>query len=161
MLRMPKDPSKSGSLNLTLCDCLLLQGIRESTLVLDSGCSGHMTGNKALLSDYEEKAGPKVSYGDGNIGRTMGYGNINLGSVIITNVALVPGLKHDLLSVSQICDRGYHVDFQPVYCEVISKSTGKVVLVGHRRNNIYEASLVTNSEGKAVCLSAKMSNEES
>ncbi|KAK1372291.1 hypothetical protein POM88_028484 [Heracleum sosnowskyi] len=71
-------------------------GIRESTLVLDSGCSGHMTGNKALLSDYEEKAGPKVSYGDGNIGRTMGYGNINLGSVIITNVALVPGLKHDL-----------------------------------------------------------------
>ncbi|KAK1401859.1 hypothetical protein POM88_001464 [Heracleum sosnowskyi] len=136
-------------------------GIRESTLVLDSGCSGHMTGNKALLSDSEEKAGPKVSYGDGNIGRTLGYGNINLGSVIITNVALVPGLKHDLLSVSQICGRGYHVDFQPEYCEVISKSTGKVVLVGHRRNNIYEASLVTNSEGKAVCLSAKMSNEES
>ncbi|KAK1360616.1 hypothetical protein POM88_045090 [Heracleum sosnowskyi] len=83
----------------------LKEGIRESTLVLDSGCSGHMTGNKALLSDYEEKAGPKVSYGDGNIGCTMGYGNINLGSVIITNVALVPGLKHDLLSVSQICDR--------------------------------------------------------
>ena len=82
-----------------------------STLVLDSGCSGHMTGNKALLSDYEKKAGPKVSYGDGNIGQILGYGNINLGSVIITNVALVPGLKHDLLSVSQICDRGFHVDF--------------------------------------------------
>ena len=56
-----------------------------------------MTGNKALLSDYEEKTGPNVSYGDGNIGRILGYGNINLGSVIITNVALVPGLKHDLL----------------------------------------------------------------
>ncbi|KAK1384246.1 hypothetical protein POM88_021981 [Heracleum sosnowskyi] len=136
-------------------------GIKESTLILDSGCSGHMTGNKALLSDFEEKAGPKVSYGDGNIGRTMGYGNINLGSVIITNVALVSGLKHNLLSVSQICDRGNHVDFHTEHCEVISKSTGKVVLVGHRRNNIYEASLVTNSDGKTVCLSARMSNEES
>ena len=88
-----------------------------------------MTGNKALLSDFKEKAGPKVSYGDGNIGRTLGYGNINLVSVIISNVALVSGLKHDLLSVSQICDRGYHVDFHTEHCEVISKSTGKVVLL--------------------------------
>ncbi|MGI4673419.1 GAG-pre-integrase domain-containing protein, partial [Klebsiella pneumoniae] len=67
----------------------------------------------------------------------------------------------DLLSMSQICDRGYHVDFQPEYCEVISKSTGKVVLVGHRRNNVYEVRLSTNSDGKAVCLSTRMSSEES
>ena len=120
-----------------------------------------MTGNKALLSDYEEKAGPKVSYGDGNVGQILGYGNINLGSVIITNVALVPGLKHDLLSVSQICDRGFHVDFHSDYCEVISKSTRKVVLVGYRRNKIYEAGLVTDYGGKYVCLSTRMSNEES
>ena len=120
-----------------------------------------MTGNKALLSEYEEKAGPKVSYRDGNMGRTVGYGKINLGSVIIENVAFVLGLKHDLLSVSQICDRGYHVNFHPEYCEVVSKSTRESVLVGHRRNNIYEASLATNSEGKAVCLTTRMKSEES
>ena len=51
-----------------------------------------MTGNKALLSDFVEKAGPSVSYGDGNNGKTMGYGNINLGNVIIKDVALVSGL---------------------------------------------------------------------
>ena len=96
-----------------------------------------------------------------NIGHTLGYGNINLGSVIITKVALVPGLKHDLLSVSQIYDKGYHVDFHPDYCEFINKSTGKVVLIGHRKNNIYEASLVTNSDRKTVCLSSRMSSEES
>ena len=90
---------------------------------MDSGCSGRMTGNKALLSEFVEKAGPKVSYGDGNIGYTLGYGKINLGNVIITDVALVPGLKHDLLSVSQICDRGFRVDFHPEHCEVINKST--------------------------------------
>ena len=114
-----------------------------------------MTRNKALLAEYEEKAGPNVSYGDGNVGRILGYGNIHLGSVIITNVALVPGLKHDLLSVSQICDRGYHMIFHAENCEVISKSTGKVVLVGHRRNNIYGARLITNSEGMTVCLSTR------
>ena len=138
-----------------------MQGTWDSTLILDSGCSGHMTGIKALLSDFEEKAGPKVSYGDGNTGHTLGYGNINLGSVIITEVALVSGLKHNLLSVSQICDRGYHVDFYEEHCEVISKSTGKVVLIGHRNNNIYEASLSANSDGRKVCLTAKMSSEES
>ena len=38
----------------------------KNILVLDSGCSGHMTGNSSLLSDFEEKAGPVVFYGDGN-----------------------------------------------------------------------------------------------
>ena len=81
-----------------------------------------MTGNKALLSDFMEKAGLGVSYGDGNMGKTLGYGNINLGNVIIVKVALVSGLKHNLLSISQICDRGYHVDFFEEHCEVVSKS---------------------------------------
>ena len=70
---------------------------------MDSGCSVHMTENKALLSDFVEKAGPGISYGDGNIGKILGYGNIKLGNVIIDSVALVSGLKHNLLSVSQIC----------------------------------------------------------
>ena len=59
-----------------------------------------MTGNKSLLSEFEEKAGPTVSYGDGNKGQTLGYGNIVIGNVIIQNVALVEGLRHNLLSVS-------------------------------------------------------------
>ena len=52
-----------------------------------------MTGNKALLSDFVEKADPSVSYEDDNMGKTLGYGNINLGNVIIEKVALVSGLK--------------------------------------------------------------------
>ncbi|KAL8145511.1 hypothetical protein AgCh_003609 [Apium graveolens] len=96
-------------------------GNRKNILVLDSGCSGHMTGNKALLSDFVEKAGPSVSYGDGNIGKTLGYGNINLGNVIIKEVALVSGLKNNLLSISQICDRGYHIDFFEEHCEIKAK----------------------------------------
>ncbi|KAL8108059.1 hypothetical protein AgCh_024481 [Apium graveolens] len=136
-------------------------GNRKNILVLDSGCSGHMTGNKALLSNFVEKVGPSVSYGDGNIGKTLGYGNINLGNVIIKEVALVSGLKHNLLSISQICDRGYHVDFFEEHCEIVSKSKGKVVLKGYRRGNIYEAKLSTSTDGSEICLMSRASIEES
>ncbi|KAL8125807.1 hypothetical protein AgCh_013190 [Apium graveolens] len=74
-----------------------------------SGCSAHMTGTKSLLSEYEEKAGLMVSYGDDNVGKILGYGNIIIGNVIISNVALVDGLKHNLLSIRQITDRVYEV----------------------------------------------------
>ena len=103
---------------------------------MDSGCSVHMTGNKDLLSEYEEKSGPTVSYGDGNIGQTLGYGNIIIGNVIIEKLALVKGLKHNLLSISQITDRGYHVNFYSTHCEVVSKASGKVALTGYRHGNI-------------------------
>ena len=83
-----------------------------------------MTGNKSLLSEFVEKVGPTVSYEDGNLGQTLGYGNIVIGNVIIEKVALVSGLKHNLLSISQITDRGYHVSFMEEHCEIISKKIG-------------------------------------
>ncbi|KAL8133743.1 hypothetical protein AgCh_008981 [Apium graveolens] len=76
-------------------------GQQENILVLDSGCSGHMTGNKALFSVFVEKAGPGVSYGDGNMGKTLGYVSINLGNVIIETIALVSGLKR-VKSVTEV-----------------------------------------------------------
>ena len=36
----------------------------------------------------------------------MGYGLISKENVIIDSVALVDGLKHNLLSISQLCDKG-------------------------------------------------------
>ncbi|KAK1371594.1 hypothetical protein POM88_037686 [Heracleum sosnowskyi] len=126
------------------------KGKKKNVLVMDSGCSVHMTENKALLSEYEEKAGPTVSYGDGNIGQTLGYGNIIIGNVIIEKVALVKGLKHNLLSISQITDRGYHVNFYSTHCEVVSKATGKKALTGYRHGNIYEANIQSNTDGSLL-----------
>ena len=100
-----------------------------------------MTGNSSLLSGFEEKAGPAVSYGDGNTGRTLGYGRIEIGNVIIENVALVDGLKHNLLSVSQLTDRGYDVKFTSTHGEVVCKKTGKIALIGPRLDNMYVAKL--------------------
>jgi len=138
-----------------------LQGNRKNVPVLDSGCSGHMTGNKTLLSEFEEKAGPVVSYGDGNLGQTLGYGNIIIGNVIIERVALVNGLKHNLPRISQITDRGYHVRFLDSHCEIISKKIGKIVLIGNKHGNIYEANLSSTTDGFSICLLSKASVNDS
>ena len=41
----------------------------------------------------------------------MGYGLISSENVIIESVALVDGLKHNFLSISQLCDKGNEVWF--------------------------------------------------
>ena len=59
-----------------------------------------MTGDSTLLSKFEERAGPSITFGDDNKGFTLGYGSISKGNVIIDNVALVKGLKYNMLSIS-------------------------------------------------------------
>ena len=48
-----------------------------------------MTGDRALLSNVVEKAGPVVTFGDNSKGLTEGYGCLQAGNVIIENVYLV------------------------------------------------------------------------
>nr|KAJ0205508.1 hypothetical protein LSAT_V11C500231720 [Lactuca sativa] len=84
---------------------------QEHLWYLDSGCSRHMTGSKSLLEDYVKKTGPVVTYGDNGKGFTKGYGNIKCNNVVFQNVSYVKGLKHNLISISQLCDADYEVHF--------------------------------------------------
>ncbi|KAL8133942.1 hypothetical protein AgCh_009127 [Apium graveolens] len=136
-------------------------GNKKNTLAWDSGCSGHMTGNKSLLSEFEKKVGPDIYYGDGNVGNTLGYGNLIIGKVAIENVALVDGLKHNLLSICQITDRGNHVVFYDSHCKVVHNKSKKIVLIVYRHGNIYEARLHESFEKEATCLISKASVDES
>ena len=83
---------------------------------------------------------------------TFGYGSIKLGNFIIENVALVEGLKHTLLSIYQLSDKGYHASFNNAKCIITSMSNGKIVLIGQRHWNIYEANLKNEHQGKVGCL---------
>ncbi|KAL8115584.1 hypothetical protein AgCh_022181 [Apium graveolens] len=48
-------------------------------------------GDKALLSQFQEKTGPLVTFGDNNKGFTMGYGKIISENIVIDDVALKTG----------------------------------------------------------------------
>ena len=46
-------------------------------------------------------------------------------------------------------------------CEIITKKTQKIALTGYRHGNIYEANLLSNTDGKITCLLSKASTSES
>ena len=67
-----------------------------------------------MLTGLTLKYGEYVTYGDNNKGKIIGSGDIEVrGNLTIQNVLLVEGLKHNMLSISQLCDKGLQVTFQP------------------------------------------------
>ena len=140
---------------------VVLQGAKKNLWYVDSGCSRHMTGDISLLSKFEERAGPSITFGDDSKGFTKGYGLISKENVIIDNVSLVEGLKHNLLSVSQLCDRGHQVWFSDEACVVSNKKNNNVVLQGKRKGNVYIADFNSPNADQITCLFSKASTDES
>ena len=68
---------------------------------LDSGCSKHMAGNKALFKTlFKGKIGT-VTFGDGSKLVIQGFGTIDIpGQPMFEDVWYVDGLKANLLSIS-------------------------------------------------------------
>jgi len=89
-----------------------------------------------------------VTYGDNNRGRILGVDDIGeIDNVIIKDVLLVEGLKHSLLSINQLCDKGYKITFEPNLCLITDSKSTEIVLVGKRINNVYifNVSCITSS----------------
>ena len=106
---------------------------------VDSGCSRHMTGEKSNFLSLTASEGGSVAFGNGKSGIIVGLGKIGESlSHSIDNVYLVDGLKHNLLSVSQLCDKDNLVVFSPTRCLVVNMNTGDVVLRGKRHKNVYK-----------------------
>ena len=96
---------------------------------MDSGCSRHMTGNKSVVTVYHEEKGPSVTFGGNGKGQTRGFGTLTNGSTTFRRVAYVEGLKHNLLSISQFCDKDHKVSFTKKDCKVKDKNKN-VILTG-------------------------------
>ena len=97
---------------------------------LDSGCSKHMTGDASKFVSITLKQEGHVTYGDNNKGMILGKGTIcNENSFLIHDVLYVEGLKHNLLSISHLCDRGYQVTFRTNSCEIRLPNSKEVMLV--------------------------------
>ena len=72
---------------------------------LDSGCSRHMTKNKALFISLKDYSGGSVRFGDEGKAKVIGKGTVSiLGMSKLRNVYLVDGLKTNLLNIGQLCN---------------------------------------------------------
>ena len=71
-----------------------------------------MIEDESKFSFLTKKNGGYVTFGDNAKGIIISQGNISNGtSSLIESVLLVDGLKHNLLSISQLCDKGLKVIF--------------------------------------------------
>ena len=119
--------------------------------ILDSGCSSHMTGDKQKFEILKSFEGGSVKFGNNNGAKIMGKGTIqiNQGKIKSEEVLFVDGLKHNLLSISQICDKGNDVIFKRKGCEIRKENNGKLVAMGTRTlGNLY--TLIENVEGSCL-----------
>ena len=132
--------------------------VRKSpnTWYLDSGCSKHMTGDKSQFAKIELKEGGFVTFGDNAKGKIIGKGKVGKNSFpTIDNVLLVDGLKHNLLSISQLCDMGNKVIFESSHCIIKNEKENKILFLGHRHENIYLVDLNDSNSFLEKCLVAQ------
>ncbi|GKA55022.1 putative ribonuclease H-like domain-containing protein [Tanacetum coccineum] len=135
---------------------------------VDSGCSRHMTGNIAHLSDFKDFDGGYVTFGGGAYGgRITGKGTIKTDNLDFDDVYFVKELKFNLFSVSQMCDKKNYVLFTDSECLVLSPNfklpdENQILLKIPRQDNMYSFDMKNIvPKDSLTCLVAKATSEES
>ncbi|RVW98135.1 hypothetical protein CK203_031853 [Vitis vinifera] len=144
-------------------NCLVVHtALRASELhswYFDSGCSRHMTGNRSFFTNFTEFDGGNVTFGDGNVASVKGKGTICAPGISnLEEVLYVEGLKANLISISQICDKKFNVQFSQNLCKVFDLN-GNCVIIGLRTSdNCYAVcqNPSTSFSSSLVCGSSKI-----
>ncbi|XP_035837414.1 uncharacterized protein LOC110891574 [Helianthus annuus] len=119
-----------------------LRMLMEYIWHVDSGCSRHMTGLKELLKNFRFIDGDFVSFaGDEKGGMIVGVRDVVSEALTLENVNYVPELCYNLMSVSQVCDKGISVLFNDMECLFLKPGyvvpAEMIMLTAPRQNNTY------------------------
>ena len=80
-----------------------------------------MSGEEQLFNNVTKQDLDSVTFGDNSRARAVGIGSVGfVGTMQVEQVLLVDGLKHNLLSISQLCDEGNIVTFEYDKCIIRS-----------------------------------------
>nr|GEX73214.1 hypothetical protein [Tanacetum cinerariifolium] len=127
---------------------------------LDSDCLKYMTADRSQLINFVQKFLGTVKFGNDHVAKIMGYGDYQIGNVIISTVYYVEGLGHNLFSIGQFCDSDLEVAFRQHTC-FIRNLDGVDLLTGSRGNNLYTLSLQDMLASSPICLLSKASKTKS
>ncbi|GKE87417.1 putative ribonuclease H-like domain-containing protein, partial [Tanacetum coccineum] len=118
----------------------------------DSDCDDISSVKAMLMADLSSYGSDVFS----EIGKIMGYGDYQMGNVMISRVYYVEGLGHDLFSVGQFCDSDLEIAFRKHTC-YIRDLEGVDLLKGSRGLNLYTLSLEDMMLSSPICLLSKTS----
>ncbi|GJU83539.1 retrovirus-related pol polyprotein from transposon TNT 1-94 [Tanacetum coccineum] len=155
-----RKPRKSKT-NVPDSKSTILKSVVQIVLwYLDSGCSKHMTGDRSQLTNFVNKFLGTVKFGNDHVAKILGYGDYQIGNVMISRVYYVEGLGHNLFSIGQFCDSNLEVAFRQHTC-FIHNLEGVDLLTGSRGNNLYTPSLRDMMASSLICLLSKASKTKS
>nr|GEW23038.1 hypothetical protein [Tanacetum cinerariifolium] len=100
--------------------------------IIDLGCSKHMTGNRALLTNFTEKFLGTVRFGNNDFAVIAGYGDVVIGSMTIKKSTCF-----------------------------VRNEDGVDLLTGDRSLNVYTIALNEVASNSSTCLLAKASSSKS
>ncbi|GJW90639.1 ribonuclease H-like domain-containing protein [Tanacetum coccineum] len=107
--------------------------------IIDSGCSGSMTGDKDKLSDFKEFKGGYVAFGnDPKGGRITGKGTIKTSCIDFEKVSYVEELKFNLTLLAPRKNDVYSLDLKNIIPSggvtcLVAKATKDESVLWHRR----------------------------
>ena len=118
-----------------------------------------MSGEEQLFNNVTKQDLGSVTFGDNSKARAVGIGSVSFaGTTQVEKVLLVDGLKHNLLSISQLCDEGNIVTFEHDKCIIRSPESKEIRFVAQRRKNMYVLQLKELAD-QDVCLVANKSDK--
>ena len=94
-------------------------------------------GDKEVFVILRLKKEGMVTFGDDDKGHIIGIDKIQIiPQTCLENVLYILGLKYNLISISQLYDRGYKVSFESSLCIVTNSSDNSTIFIENRQGNI-------------------------
>ncbi|GKA89428.1 hypothetical protein Tco_0811240 [Tanacetum coccineum] len=109
----------------------------------------HVNSNGPSCKDYRFL--DTVKFGNDQIAKIMGYGDYQIGNVIISRVYYVEGLRRNLFPVGQFYDSDLEVAFRKHTC-FVRNLEGVDLLSGSRGTNLYSLSIGDIMASSPICL---------
>ena len=92
-----------------------------------------MIGDESLFQELDRKKSGNVLFDDNSKDVIQEFGTIgNNSHTQIKNVLLAENFKFNLLSIRQLCDKGFRVYFEANACHVINSSTNQIIYIGKK-----------------------------
>ncbi|GKF69018.1 hypothetical protein Tco_0198697 [Tanacetum coccineum] len=137
-----------------------MQVIQIVLWYLDSGCFKHMTEDRFQLTNFVNKFLGTVKFRNDQMAKIMGYGDYQIGNVMILMVYYMEGLGHKLFSIKKFYDSNLEVAFHQHTC-FIRNLEGVDLLTGSQGNNLYILSLGDMMASSPICLLSNASKTKS
>jgi hypothetical protein len=127
--------------------------------MVDSGCTNHMTGERMMFTSFEknECESDCITFGDNSQGQVRGFGKIAITTEhSIFKVLLVESLDYNLLSVLQLCERGYNCLFTDKGVTIFRRSDDFFAFKGILRGKLFLVDFIPEEVELDKCLITKI-----